>query len=152
MIVREYGPADHDACAALFQELLDTHRRLYPDTRIEGVFDPDGRLFVAEDDGSIVGYAGLVWHGRRAEIEPIVVARGMCGRGAGRALAQRVVEEARARGGLRIFVTPAARNRDAIVFFHEFGFDVIGSVQLQIDLEPRRRRPGAELAGRRFKV
>ena len=126
MFVREYGHADHDACAALHEELLETHRRLYPDAQIGGEFVPEGRLFVAEDDGRVLGYVGLLWHGRRAELEPIVVAPGARDRGVGRALAERVVDEARAAGAIHVFVRPAARNREAIDLYHELGFDVVG--------------------------
>jgi len=70
----------------------------------------------------------------------------------GRALAERIIEEAKAGEALRVFVRPTARNRDAIAFFHELGFDVLGYVQLQLELEPRDRRPGERIAGRAFKV
>jgi GNAT superfamily N-acetyltransferase len=152
VIVRDYEPRDRDACRALFDELVETHRKLYPDADIGGAFAPEGRLFVAAENGSIVGFAGLLWHGRRAELEPIVVAHAARGRGVGRQLAVRIVEEARGAGAVRVFVRPAGRNRDAMAFFHELGFDVLGSVQLQIDLEPRERRLGETIAGRDFKV
>jgi len=111
-----------------------------------------GSSFVAEEEGRIVGYAGLLWHGRKAELEPIVVAPAARGRGVGRALAERVVAEAKARDAVRVFVRPVGRNRDAIAFFHELGFDTLGYVHLQIDLEPRDRRPGERIADREFKV
>src|SRR5436309_10602341 len=98
MIVREYRTEDHDACRALFAELVETHRELYPGADIGGDFVLDGTVFVAEDEGDVVGYAGLMWHGRRAELEPIVVAGASRGHGVGRALAERVVEGAKAAG------------------------------------------------------
>jgi N-acetylglutamate synthase-like GNAT family acetyltransferase len=152
VIVRDYEPSDEDACRALFDELLATHRQLYADAEIRGELTLEGRIFVAEDDECVVGYAGLVRHGRQAELEPIVVAREARGRGVGRALAERVVEEARAAGAVRVFVSPTARNRDAVAFFHELGFDTLGYVRLQIDLEPRERHAGERIAGREFKV
>jgi L-amino acid N-acyltransferase YncA len=136
MIVRDYEPRDLDACRALFEELLETHRALYPDAEIEDEFVSEGRLFVAEEDGAVVGYAGL---------SPA--------RHPGGARADRdLVEEARRGGAVRVFVRPAARNRAAIGFFHELGFDTLGYVQLQLDIEPRERRRGDELTGRRFKI
>jgi N-acetylglutamate synthase-like GNAT family acetyltransferase len=152
LTVRDYEAHDYDACRALFDELLETHRQLYTDAEIGGELALEGRIFVAEKGRRIVGYAGLVWHGRRAELEPIVVARDARAGGMGRALAEQVVEEARAAGATRIFVQPTARNREAIAFFHEVGFDTLGYVQLQIDLEPRERRPGERIADRDFKV
>jgi N-acetylglutamate synthase-like GNAT family acetyltransferase len=152
VIVREYEDADLDACRALFDELVETHRALYPGAEIVGEFMPEGPIFVAEVAGRVAGYAGLLWHGRRAELEPIVVAADQRKLDVGRALVDRVVHEARAGGAVQIFVRPTARNRDAIAFFHTVGFDVLGYVQLQIDLEARERRLGQRIAGREFRV
>jgi GNAT superfamily N-acetyltransferase len=150
--IREYGPRDLDACRALFDELVETHRALYPDGDIGSAFELEGLIFVAEDEGRVVGYAGLLWHGKRAEIEPIVVARDHRGRGVGRALAGRIIEEARAGGAVRVFARPVGRNRDAIAFFHSIGLDTLGYVQVQLDLEPRERRPAERIAGRGFRA
>jgi N-acetylglutamate synthase-like GNAT family acetyltransferase len=152
VIVREYEPGDRAGCRALFEELVETHRALYPGGEVGSEFELAGRIFVAEEAGSVVGYAGLLWHGRRAELEPIVVARGHRARGIGRALAERVVNEARDAGAIRTFVRPTARNSEAIAFFHAVGFDTLGYVQLQIDHEPSERRAGERLAGREFRV
>jgi GNAT superfamily N-acetyltransferase len=91
-------------------------------------------------------------HGRRAELEPIVVARDRRGHGVGRSLADAVVSAARAAGTIRVFVRPTARNAEAIRFFHSCGFDLLGYAQLQVDFEDRERRPGVRLAGREFSV
>jgi N-acetylglutamate synthase-like GNAT family acetyltransferase len=115
------------------------NRALYPEADIGGEFGLEGRTFVADEQGEVLGYASLRWHGRRAELEPIVVARASRERGVGRTLVQRVVQEARDGGAVRIFVRPAARNREAIMFFHSVGFDVLGYIELQIDFEPRER-------------
>jgi GNAT superfamily N-acetyltransferase len=152
VIVREYAPADAEACSKLFEELVETHRELYPDGVMGSEFRPEGRLFVAEDDGRIVGYTGLLLHGHRAEIEPIVVARDRRGTGVGRALAERIVQEARDLGAARVFARPVARNREAIAFFHSIGLDTLGYVHLQLDLESRERQPGETIAGHEFRV
>jgi|ERR671923_1416012 GNAT superfamily N-acetyltransferase len=152
VLVRDYEPGDREACRELFQELVEAHRRLYPDGDIGSEFTLDGTIFVAEVEGRLVGYAGLLWHGRRAELEPIVVASTHRGRGVGRALAERVVEEARHGGAVRIFVRPVARNRDALAFFHSVGFDVLGYLELQIEFQPRERRGGERIGGREFRV
>lgn len=152
MIVRDYEPGDEGACRALFEELVETHRALYPDGDVGSNFELEGRIFVAEDEGRVVGYAGLLWHGRRAELEPIVVASDQRGRGVGRALAQRVIEEARAGDAVRVFARPVARNRDAIAFFHSIGLDTLGYVQVQMDLKPRDRKPAEQIAGRPFRA
>ena len=150
MIVRDFEERDRGVCAGLFQELIETHRILYPGADIGGEFVTEGRLFVAEDGGEIVGYAGLIVHTRRAELEPIVVAHNHRGKGVGTALVRRVAEAAREAGVAGVFVRPAARNREALGFFHESGFDRISYVRLEMDFEDRDRRPGDPTAGLDF--
>jgi GNAT superfamily N-acetyltransferase len=153
VIVREYRAADEDSCRKLFAELVDVHRKLYPDAEIGATFSPDGRLFVAELEGEVVGFAGMLRHPHSVEIEPIVIASGRRGDGVGRALVERVVEEARAEEGVtQVYAQPAGRNRDAFAFFKSVGLDVLAYARLQLDLEPRDRRPGETLGGRAFRV
>ena len=153
MIVRDYRAADEDACRALFEELVDVHRRLYPGAQIGAAFSPEGRLLVAEDEGEVVGFAGMLRHPHSVEIEPIVIKPGMRGAGVGRALVERVVEEARAQEGVtQVYAQPAGRNRDAFGFFNSVGLDVLAYARVQLDLEPRDRRPGETLGDREFRV
>ena len=152
MIVRDYRAGDEAACRALFEELVRVHRKLYPDAEIGAAFSPEGRLLVAEDDGEIVGFAGMLRHPHSVEIEPIVIAPGSRGLGVGRALVERVVEEARAEEGVtQVYAKPAGRNRAAFAFFNSVGLDVLAYVRLQLDLEPRDRRPGETLGGCEFR-
>jgi N-acetylglutamate synthase-like GNAT family acetyltransferase len=152
VIVREFEERDLDACRSLFEELVETHRRLYPDGDVGSTFELPHRVFVAEEDGRLAGFAGLYRHGRHAELEPIVVLPDRRAGGVGRALVERVVREARDGGAVRIFARPTARNRDAIRFLHACGFDGLGYVHLQIDFEQRERRPGERIADRDFRV
>jgi N-acetylglutamate synthase-like GNAT family acetyltransferase len=153
VIVRDYRAADEDACAALFEELVEVHRRLYPDAQIGAAFSPEGRLLVAEDDGEVVGFAGMLRHPHSIEIEPIVISPGRRGVGVGRALVERVVEEARGQDGVtQVYAQPAGRNREALAFFNSVGLDVLAYARLQLDLEPRERRTGETLCGREFRV
>jgi len=153
VIVREYRAADEGACRRLFDELVDVHRKLYPGAEIGATFSPEGRLFVAELAGEVVGFAGMLRHPHSVEIEPIVIASGRRGVGAGRALVERVVDEARAEEGVtQVYAQPAGRNRDAFAFFNAAGLDVLAYARLQLDLEPRDRRPGETLGGRAFRV
>jgi N-acetylglutamate synthase-like GNAT family acetyltransferase len=152
VIVREYEPRDEPACRALFDELVEVHRALYPDGNIRADFQLEERILVADDEGRVVGYVGLRRHPKSVELEPVVVAQDQRGRGVGRALVQRAVDEARVEGVRRVYVSPTGRNRDAIAFFHSVGLDTIGYVHLQLDLEPRERHPAERLAGREFRV
>ena len=151
--VRDYRVEDEAACRVLFEELVEVHRRLYPDAQIGGAFSPEGRLLVAEHEGEVVGFAGMLRHPHSIEIEPIVIAPGGRGLGVGRALVERVVEVARAENGVtQVYAQPAGRNRDAFAFFNAVGLDVLAYARLQLDLEPRDRRPGETLGEREFRV
>ena len=152
MIVRDYRAEDEAAVRGLFDELVEAHRAFYPDGDVGTNFELEGRIFVAEDEGRLVGYAGMIRHPRSAELEPIVVSQDYRGRGVGRALVERVAEEARASGANRLYARPVGRNRDAHAFFHSVGLDVMGYLYVQLDLEPRERRPGETIAGREFRV
>lgn len=163
LTIRLYDEQDLDACRALWAELTQTHRDLYEDPTFGGdepglAFDEHlahvgvERIWVAEADGAVVGLAGLLVDDEHAELEPIVVAEASRSEGVGRALAQAVIEAARELGFPRVRARPVGRNTDAIRFFHALGFDVLGRVDLRLDLEPWRRRPGERIAGRDFRA
>jgi GNAT superfamily N-acetyltransferase len=164
-LVREYEERDRAACRRLWAQLTQWHRDLYDDQSIGGDdlggwFDryladkqPVG-VWVAELDAQVVGFTGAlpVEHGARYELEPIVVDAEFRGRGIGAALTNVVIERARVDGMRGIEVKPAARNSDAIRFFHAHGFDVLGQLELVLDLaKPGRWRQGERLAGRDFR-
>jgi ribosomal protein S18 acetylase RimI-like enzyme len=164
-VVREYEERDRAACRRLWAQLTQWHRDLYEDQSIGGDdpaswFDrfrderqPVG-IWVAELDGRVIGFSGALAleHGKRYELEPIVVDAGLRGRGIGSALARAVIDRARADGMRGVEVRPAARNGDAIRFFHAHGFDVLGQLELVLDLAaPERWRRGERLAGRDFR-
>ena len=163
-VVRPFAPHDTEACRRLWEELTEWHREIFESPEIGGA-DP-GRAFdehlatvgpenlwVAEDEGAIVGLAGLV-PGVEAELEPVVVAGGHRGRGIGRLLAEAVVHAARERGARTIKVRPVGRNVEAVRFFHRLGFDVLFQLELGMDLVDREREvwvPGERVAGRDFR-
>jgi ribosomal protein S18 acetylase RimI-like enzyme len=163
--IRLYEEGDLDACRALWVELTEWHRDIYESPEIGGDdpgrhFDEHlervgaGNIWVAEEDGRIVGMTGLM-QGDHWELEPISVSAGYRRRGVGRELAETVIAAARERGARTLQVRPAARNAEALRFFHELGFDILGQLELQIDFVDRGRelwRPGERLADRDFRV
>jgi GNAT superfamily N-acetyltransferase len=161
--VRPYTEADHAACRALWAELTEYHRTLYGDPAIggdepEGQFDeqlasPESAgVWVADSPSGVVGFAGLLLRGERAEVEPIVVAEPARGQGAGRALLDRAIAEARRLGAAYVAVRPVARNERALAFFHGAGFRGLGRVDVFMDLRDRGRawQPGIRLHGRDY--
>jgi N-acetylglutamate synthase-like GNAT family acetyltransferase len=162
--IRRYRPEDLEQCRSLWTDLTDWHRRLYADDSIGGAEPGAGfdahlvevgpeRIFVAEQEGRVVGLAGMIVRGRKVELEPLSVRAGCRGMGVGRELADAVVAAARAEGAEQIVVRPTGRNADAIRVFHTLGFDVVTRVELVYDLtDSERWREGEDFAGRRFRV
>jgi GNAT superfamily N-acetyltransferase len=165
VVIRRFEARDADACRALWAELTSWHRELYDDLSIGGPDPGSGFddylqefggecLRVAEDGGSVVGFAGLIVRGRKAEIEPVVVTAALRGGGVGRALVEALIEEARAGEIDQLVVRPVARNASAVAFFNGLGFTALGHIDLLLDLRrpPGYWRPGERLAGRDFDV
>lgn len=162
--VRGYEPRDLEACRGLWEELTQWHRDIYDSPEIGG--DDPGRAFdehlakvgaenlwVAEVEGHVVGLAGLI-PGVASELEPIVVEEQHRQQGIGRLLAAAVVTAAREHGARTVQVRPVGRNVEAVRFFHELGFDILGHLQLEMDLVDRGREvwvPGERLADRDFR-
>jgi len=162
--IRRYQPKDLEGCRSLWTDLTDWHRQLYADQTIGGDNPGAGfdahlaevgpeRIFVAEQDGRLVGLAGMIVRGRKVELEPLSVRAGCRGAGIGRELAEAVMAAARAEGAEQVYVRPVGRNSEAIRIFHTLGFDVITRVELVYDLTDEGRwHEGVELAARTFRV
>jgi GNAT superfamily N-acetyltransferase len=167
VLVRAYRPEDRDTCAELWRELTQTHRDLYGDRSIGAGREPGAyfdehlrragaeRVWVAELEGRVVGFASLLLSDRGpvGELEPIVVAPDARGAGVGHALADRVVAAAKEHRLRRLDVRPAARNDPAIRFFHGLGFDSLGQLELMLYLEEPKDWPVRErIADRDFRA
>lgn len=164
--VRPYRPTDLEVCRALWVDLTERHREIYANPKIggdapEAQFDehlenvgPDS-LWVAELDDHVVGLTGLIMKGRDGEVEPVIVRPPHRGQGIGRLLCMAVIEAARERDVRLLSVRPVARNEEAIAFFHHLGFNVVGHIQLFMDLGPAagqswRPAPPAPTEGVRY--
>ncbi len=164
--IRPYRPLDHRACRELWAELTRTRSALYDDPRGGGT-DPGAAfeeyltrldlagIWVGEHaEEGVVGLVGLVLGvSRGGEVEPVVVAERLHGRGIGRALLRHVAEEARRRELTRLSISPDSRNVEAIRSLHAAGYAVLSSVTLALDLPPRTQnwRDGLDLHGLRFR-
>jgi GNAT superfamily N-acetyltransferase len=151
--VRPYRPLDHRACRELWAELVQTKRELYhtpgrPDADQGAGFEEYltrldiGGIWVAEHpEEGVVGLVGLVLGSRRGgEVEPVVVAGRLRGRGIGRLLLRHVADEARRRALTELSVSPDARNVEAIHCLHRAGYTVLSSITLTLDLDQREDR------------
>jgi [ribosomal protein S18]-alanine N-acetyltransferase len=88
---------------------------------------PASRYYlVAEDAGSIVGYAGLLSAGGQADVLTIAVATTRWGQGIGSQLLERLLAEASHRGCTEVFLEVRADNVRAQRLYHWWGFAEIG--------------------------
>jgi len=164
MTIRNYVSTDLERCRSLWAEMVERHREIYEDPSIGGEnpgieFDnhldkvgPE-RVWVAEADEEVVGFASLILDGEQAEVEPMVVASEHRGGGIGRKLLNHVAEEAKRLGVLCLYVKPVARNEEAISFFYDAGFKTLGHIQLFQWLGesfPGQWKKGPELFGKAF--
>jgi ribosomal protein S18 acetylase RimI-like enzyme len=144
-MIRDYDPGrDRAAVRACFAELQDVERGLEPalpegasvaeayvDFMLARCADWDGAVFVAEEDGAVVGFI-CVWarvppddpSERRfcAHVSDLVVLPAWRARGIGRALVARGEDYARARGAERLRIGVLARNEGARRLYAETGF------------------------------
>jgi N-acetylglutamate synthase-like GNAT family acetyltransferase len=155
--IRPYDAGDRDACARLWAQLVEHHRQLYEVETLRAAALDDylrtARAWIAEQDGRVVGFAGTVLTGAKAELEPVVVDRDVRRRGVGRLLVEAAIADALAHGAQQVFVRPVARNTEAIRFFHACGLDVLTRVELAAGLRAGEARPaGEDVAGRPFRT
>jgi ribosomal-protein-alanine N-acetyltransferase len=88
---------------------------------------PETRHYlVAEDDGEIVGYAGLVANGRQADVQTLAVRADHRGRGAGGVLLRALLDEARRREAAEVLLEVRAENAAAQALYARHGFERIG--------------------------
>jgi GNAT superfamily N-acetyltransferase len=157
--IRPYRPLDHRACRQLWAELTEAYREIYDDPALGGAdagagfeeyltrLDLAGVWVAEHPDEGVVGLAGLVLGGaavgsalaRRGneptgEVEPVVVAAHLRGRGIGRDLLEYVAAQARRRGMRQLSISPASRNVEAIRCLHAAGYDTMATVTLTLAL------------------
>ena len=88
---------------------------------------PESRHYVvAEDDGTMVGYAGLAVVGHQADVQTVAVAPSAQGRGLGRLLLDALLDEARRREATEVLLEVRADNEAAQALYRRAGFERIG--------------------------
>ncbi|MDQ0031037.1 ribosomal-protein-alanine N-acetyltransferase [Arthrobacter bambusae] len=83
------------------------------------------RYVVAEADGQIVAYAGLMCIEPIADVQTIAVVPEFEGRGIGSAILAELLEEARRRGAVEVLLEVRADNPRAQALYVRFGFEQI---------------------------
>ena len=95
------------------------------------------RYLVAEADGAIVGYAGLMCIEPIADVQTIAVVPEQEGRGIGSALLTELIVESRRRHAADVLLEVRADNPRAQQLYRRFGFE-------QIHIRPRYYRDGVD--------
>jgi ribosomal protein S18 acetylase RimI-like enzyme len=164
ILVREYRDSDYAACRSLLGELAQHDAEIYEDPSIAG--DDPGRGFdkylgrgdrcgswVAESEGQVVGFAGLldtVGEEGVAEIEPAVVSVNYRREEIGSTLIRHVIEETRKKGFRFLTIRPEIRNEKAFALYARLGFNLVGHIELFQELSPtsdRKWKPGIVIHG-----
>ena len=104
--------------------------------------------------GTVVGLTGLIVDGDEGEIEPVVVSPEHRDTGVGKTLVEYAVQKAKERKVRFLSVKPVARNIEAVSFFVNAGFDIVGHVDLFQDLHVesgREWKAGISIHGNRLK-
>jgi GNAT superfamily N-acetyltransferase len=94
----------------------------------------EGRTHVAEEDGSVVGFATWIEAEGTVELEDLFVHPGWMRRGIARALVNRIADVLRARGAERLEVTA---NPHALGFYSAAGFVDCGVAETDFGPAPR---------------
>ena len=140
--LRTMTTADLDAVLGLEHDLFG--EEAWSRQMLEGELaeQPRSRCYlVAEDDGALVGYAGLLVSGHQADVLTLAVAAGRWGRGIGSGLLEALLAEAARRGATSVFLEVRVGQRP--------GAEPVQQVRVQGDRDPEgllpavgRRRAG----------
>lgn len=141
-IIRQAGPGDAAAIAAIYNEAIRTTTATFdteeksPEDRLRWLEDHDERhpVLIAERDGEACGFASLTkWSDRPAYHRTVessfYVAERFRGQGVGRALKQKLVDEAR-RLGYHTLLARVAEGSEASMHLNKsFGFQYVGTMK-----------------------
>jgi GNAT superfamily N-acetyltransferase len=141
VVIRLGTPADYPAASAVYRRasLSNAGDREYlvahPEHLIltpEGL--AEGRTHVAEEDGSVVGFATWIAAGATVELVDLFVDPSWMRRGLATALVMRIIDLLRARGVSCLEVTA---NPHALGFYRALGFVDIGRAKTAFGPAPR---------------
>ena len=117
--IRSMQPSDEPAVIALLN--LHFPRVQMTPAKLHARLERGARFFVAEENGSIIGFADLRV-GRRALLRGLAVQAEKRGRGVGSALVQAAVAEACTLGFKLFWVEALAEDVNAVRFYEKNGF------------------------------
>jgi ribosomal-protein-alanine N-acetyltransferase len=120
-------PADIDAVLGLEADLFGEEGWSRQMLECELKEQPRSRYYlVADHDGRITGYAGLLLAGTQADVLTIAVSADRWGRGTGSALLEALLAEAARKGCTEVFLEVRTDNMRAQRLYRRYGFAEIG--------------------------
>jgi ribosomal-protein-alanine N-acetyltransferase len=125
--LRTMMPADLDAVLVLERSLFGPEA--WSREMLEGELaeQPQSRYYlVADDDGAITGYAGLLLAANQADVVTLAVAADRWGQGVGSALLEALLAEAERRRCTEVFLEVRTDNTRAQRLYRRYGFGQIG--------------------------
>jgi len=148
--LRKLLVSDIERCIAFYEQMVEHHRAIYQDDSIPygdeekkklreklKRTDDDSIKIIAEKEKQIVGLLALEIKGRTCEIDEILVDKSMRRKGVGRAFADFTKKTAQEKKCSEIQTSFAARNLQALRFYHDMGLNCLGMIQLFMPLTPR---------------
>lgn len=125
-VVRGYGSDDRDAVVALWRRVFpDDPPRNEPGFLLERkLAQDDGLVFVADDDGVVVGAVAVGYDGVRGWIHHLATDPARRGEGIGTALMRAAEAELTARGCPKINLQVRNTNTSVIGFYEALGYSV----------------------------
>jgi GNAT superfamily N-acetyltransferase len=117
MLVHRYD-GDRDLLRPFFREADDSEQQI-------DAYLGLGAVFVAEDDGEIIGHLQLITANDTAELKSMAVAESRRGTGVGRALVHAALEHCRRNQATRLLVATAAADVGNLRFYQRQGFRML---------------------------
>lgn len=124
--VRPASITDLDVIAAYEAELFGHEAWSREMVREELTADYRAYFALTDDEGRVIGYAGLFAPGDEGDVQTIAVSAEHRGHGHGRTLLQTLIAEARSRGVTQLFLEVRADNEAAQSLYRAEGFEQIG--------------------------
>jgi ribosomal protein S18 acetylase RimI-like enzyme len=130
-------PAHHDEKQQVARVWSDSGLGAIADDEWEAISTgPCARIYVAEDEGSIVGAAVTAFDGWRAYIYHVAVTRDHRGEGIAQQLMSEGEKILRARGANRVYLLVNENNTAGIALSASMGYDPEGDVAFVKELAP----------------
>ncbi len=155
VVVDDAAVADLDAIAGLLHALFTQEAEFTPDRekqlRALGLFMADpavGRLFVARENGALIGMASLQFEvstalgGRAAWVEDVIVTEAHRGRGVGTLLFAHLIASAQREGLVRLSLLTDHDNHVAQGFYAKMGFATSPMITMRLVLDSATTRRG----------